>query len=97
MAYYIIGYRQLFGYSLWGVLWRQAFVFGFIFLVSGSLIYWFIDLSLLAEAGMSPEQIAAYRLFFFSLFIVLGVLILATGYIINLIATRKVRKELKRR
>ena len=46
---------------------------------------------------MSPEQIAAYRLFFFSLFIVLGVLILATGYIINLIATRKVRKELKRR
>lgn len=97
MAYYIIGYRQLFGYSLWGVLWRQAFVFGFIFLVSCSLIYWFIDLSLLEEAGMSPEQIAAYRLFFFSLFIVLGVLILAIGYVINLIATRKVRKELKRR
>ena len=97
MAYYIIGYRQLFGYSLWGVLWRQAFVFGFIFLVSGSLIYWFVDLSLLAEAGMPPEQIAAFRLSFFSLFVVLGVLILAIGYVINLIATRKVRKALKRR
>lgn len=97
IAYYIIGYRQLFGYSLWGVLWRQAFVFGFIFLVSSSLIYWFIDLSVFTEAGMPPEQMAAFRLSFFSLFIVLGVLILATGYIINLIATRKVRKELKRR
>ena len=97
MAYYIIGYRQLFGYSLWGVLWRQAFVFGFIFLVSGSLFYWFVDLSLLAEAGMPPEQIAAFRLSFFSLFVVLGVLILAIGYVINLIATRKVRKALKRR
>ena len=97
MAYYIIGYRQLFGYSLWGVLWRQAFVFGFIFLVSGSLLYWFVDLSLLAEAGMPPEQIAAFRLSFFSLFVVLGVLILAIGYVINLIATRKVRKALKRR
>ena len=27
MAYYFVGYKQLFGYGIWGTLWRQALVF----------------------------------------------------------------------
>ena len=27
MGYYFIGYKQLFGYGIWGTLWRQALVF----------------------------------------------------------------------
>ena len=26
MAYYFVGYKQLFGYGLWGTLWRQVLV-----------------------------------------------------------------------
>ena len=26
MAYYFVGYKQLFGYGIWGTLWRQALV-----------------------------------------------------------------------
>ena len=27
LAYYFVGYKQLFGYGIWGTLWRQALVF----------------------------------------------------------------------
>ena len=30
VAYYIVGYKQLFGYSLWGTMWRLVFVFCFV-------------------------------------------------------------------
>ncbi len=34
VAYFIIGYKQLFGYSALGTLWRLAFVFGFVYCVA---------------------------------------------------------------
>ena len=43
IAYYIIGYKQLFGYRLWGTLWRLAFVFIFVYgcaLLLGHLIFY---------------------------------------------------------
>lgn len=96
MVYYIISYRQLFGYSLWGVLWRQAIVAGFIWGVSTSLLMLFLDMSAIGSAGLKPEQKTVMKYFFSALYLIFAVLVLATGYIINLIATRKVRKELKR-
>lgn len=35
MAYYFVGYKQLFGYGLWGTLWRQT-------LVSISVVFFFM-------------------------------------------------------
>lgn len=96
MVYYIIGYSQLFGYSLWGVLWRQAFVAGFIWGFSTSLVMLFLDINAIGGPGLKPEQGTAIKYFFSFLCLIFAVMVLATGYIINLIATRKARKELKR-
>ena len=96
MVYYIIGYRQLFGYSLWGVLWRQVFVFGFLWGIASSLAVWTFDLSFVSGPDFSPEQETSIKCLWSSLYFIFAVLVLATGYVINLIVTRKVRKELKR-
>lgn len=98
MVYYIISYKQLFGYGLWGTLWRQAFVFGFVLcsaIVLASLIF---DLNV-PDGGsipMSPDQVLTLKVIFVSVYGVLGILIMVTGYIINLIASRKTRKQLAR-
>jgi hypothetical protein len=42
VAYFIIGYKQLFGYSLWGTIWRLAFVIIFVYccaLLLGHLVF----------------------------------------------------------
>ena len=39
VAYFIIGYKQLFGYSALGTLWRLAFVFGFVYCVAFGFLF----------------------------------------------------------
>ncbi len=86
----------MFGYGLWGTLWRQAFVFGFVLcsaIVLASLVF---DLNV-PDGGsipMSPDQVVTLKVIFVSVYGVLGILIMVTGYIINLIASRKTRKQL---
>ena len=96
MFYYIISYRQLFGYSLWGVFWRQAFVFGFIWGIVASIMILALDISVIIGDGLTPGQEAGFKCFWISTYIIFGLLVLATGYIINHIVTRKARKELMR-
>lgn len=96
MVYYVIGFRQLFGYSLWSVFWRHTFVFAFIWGIAASIAVWVLDISVLTGGGMTPGQVVGIKCLWSSSYIIFTLLVMATGYIINLIATRKVRKELKR-
>jgi hypothetical protein len=95
MLYYIVGYMQLFGYNLWGTLWRQAFVFGFVFCTAVTLATWAFDLNPAANAGIpTPSgQMLSIKSILITFYSVASIIILAIGYIINRIATRKIRKE----
>ena len=90
--YYIIGYRQLFGYGLWGTTWRLLFVFGFVYCVALLLTH------LVFYFGLTRDvQVAGYTLpakfFMPGFYIFLGVLFMVVGYFINRITTRKTRPQ----
>lgn len=92
MAYYVIGYKQLFGYSLWGTLWRQGFVlFCGIFTLLLVMVFAFPDLFIPAN---DKHRIFSYILGLIA-FTILPLIVLGIGHVVNLIATRKARKELK--
>ena len=91
-VYYIIGYMQLFGYGLWGTVWRLLFVFGFVYCVALLLTH------LVFYFGLTRDvQVAGYTLpakfFMPGFYTFFGVLIMATGYLINRIASRKARQQ----
>lgn len=94
-VYYVIGYKQLFGYNLWGTLWRQGFVLlcgvSTLFLV---VIVAFPEFRAIIKAADSPNRPNGYIIGVISLTIV-PLIILGIGHVINLIATRKARKLLK--
>ena len=91
MIYYIIGYRQLFGYGIWGTLWRQGFVF-----ISATLFGWVLILIAFNSGFMESipkEVIDAHGplkvyLIFLGLSFSMAVMVLTTGFVINYIATR---------
>ena len=87
MIYYIIGYKQLFGYNLWGTLWRQAFIFGFI------LCFGIVLAVLIFGLNLPSDQMIPIKRVLLTSYSILGIMILATGYIVNLIVTRKARKQ----
>lgn len=97
MFYYIVGYMQLFGYGFWGTFWREAFIMLTIVFLEYILIFTIfdIDISSFIHAQITPEQkkIMKYAYLVFCLFSV--VVIMVAGHVINLIATRKERRELK--
>ena len=43
--YYVIAYKQLFGYGIWGTLWRVLIVFGFIIFVTDAFnfVVFYVD------------------------------------------------------
>ena len=95
VAYFIVGYKQLFGYGLWGTLWRLAFVFGFVYCAVLLLSH------LVFISGQAPDiQVAGhsfpaknFKTCFYTFF---GVLIMSTGYLINRIAARQTRPQQQR-
>ena len=92
VAYFIIGYKQLFGYSLWGTVWRLAFVFSFVYCVALLLAHLAFYLGLTRDIHIAEYTLPA-KIFMPSFYVFFGVLILLTGYLINRIATRKVRRQ----
>ncbi len=95
VAYFIIGYKQLFGYNLWGTLWRLAFVFGFVYSVAlllGHLVFFTEPTPDIQVAGLSFPA----KNFMIGFYVLSGTLILGTGYLINRIATRKARRQQQR-
>ncbi len=93
MIYYIIAYKELFGYSLWGTVWRQAFVYlAVIVFASMSMLVSSPDLAslLLEKTRLTIVQI---RLFFIGVPLALAISIMATGWLVNRIATRWTRDD----
>ena len=90
--YYIIGYRQLFGYGLWGTVWRLLFVFCFVYCVALLLAHLAFYLGLTRDIHLAEYTLPA-KIFMPSFYVFFGVLILLTGYLINRIATRKTRLQ----
>lgn len=86
MAYYFIAYKQLFGYGIWGTLWRLAIVVGtIIYFVTLLIILLFVDESPEINKYYYAGQNAGYSF-----------VILAVGWVINFIVTRKIRKKSKK-
>ena len=96
MFYYIVGYMQLFGYGFWGTLWREAFVLLPIVLIEFGLIFAFFGVDALAPPNkqLSADEILQMRIIAVGGMLLLAVAILAVGWVINLIATRKARRNL---
>ena len=90
--YYIIGYRQLFGYGLWGTVWRLLFVFGFVYCVALLLAHLAFYLGLTRDIHLAEYTLPA-KIFMPSFYVFFGVLILGMGYLINRIATRRSRPQ----
>ena len=78
-VYYIIGYMQLFGYGIWGTIWRQGFV-----LLCG-LLSEFIFLYFVVPNDMNSnmKSLPPYTPY---LFLLATLVILAIGHVTNLIA-----------
>ena len=83
LVYYTIAYKQLFGYSTWGTLWRTVIVFGVAVYMINALAILFFEV----EGGKVSKYIAVRYSAFCAL------IILAVGWVINLIATRITRKK----
>lgn len=96
MFYYIVGYMQLFGYRFWGTLWREAFVLLPIVLIEYGLIFAFFGIDALAPLNkqISADEMLQMKIMSIGGLLLLAVMILAVGWVINLIATRKARKSL---
>lgn len=90
IIYYIIAYKQLFGYGIWGTLWRVLVVVGSTNGIFLSLLELFNFYSLNQEiAQESPVVNNAL------IYLSYGLTLLAIGWVINLIATKLTRKEFK--
>ncbi len=90
-AYYIIGYKQLFGYGVWGTVWRLLFVFGFVYCVAPLLAHLAFYLGLARDVQVADFTLPA-KSFMVGFYIFFGVLIIVVGYLINRIATNKSRR-----
>ena len=95
-AYYIIGYKQLFGYSLWSTLWRLVFVFGFVYCFSLLLAHVVFYSGPAPDIQVAQGYVFPAKSFMTCLYIFFGVLIMVTGYLINRLATRKARQQQQR-
>lgn len=96
MFYYIVGYMQLFGYGFWGTLWREAFVLLPIVLIEFGLIFAFFGIDVLVPPNKQPsaDEMLQMKIMSIGGLLLLAVMIMAVGWVINLIATRKARKSL---
>ena len=90
VLYYVIAYKQLFGYGVWGTLWRVLLVIGVACYMVSSLMIVLLDFDFeaLGYSGLNKYSMALQSVCF-------ALLLLAIGWLINLIATRKARREIK--
>ena len=96
MFYYIVGYMQLFGYGFWGTFWREAFVLLPVVLIEFGLIFAFFGIDALAPLNkqLSADEMLQMKIIAIGGLLLMAVMIMAVGWVINLIATRKARRSL---
>lgn len=94
-VYYVIVYKHLFGYNLWGILWRQGFVLLCVVLTMG-LVTTVAFPSLLKQSITADMQDKQFYLIiaYIIILIILPVITLGIGHVVNLLATRKARRSL---
>ena len=88
IIYFLISFKQLFGYNIWGTLWRLMFVIGFGTYMISSLVAIPFDLDL--EDSPFSEEYGKYYFVGYSAFI--AFLILGVGWAINMIVRRTRRR-----
>lgn len=94
VLYYFIAYKQIFGYGIWGTLWRVLIVIVVVLVVLEGLMRLLFEVD---YSQLDPNQIDAMsnRYKDASLLLVQGLVLLGIGWIINLIATRFTQNKLK--
>ena len=95
--YYIVTYIQLFGYGFWGTLWREIFImFAVLYIQYAFIIAIFgFDTSLLGSFQVAAEDKEIYRFIIVALLVIAAAITMALGHVINLLATRKSRMQLR--
>ena len=89
ILYYVITYKQVFGYGIWGTLWRVLIVFGVIVYAIESLM------SLLFGVLPSPSEqsvLGSNKYLFASIQLGYGLVLLALGWLIDLVARKTSHK-----
>lgn len=97
-VYYIIVYMYLFGYGLWGTLWRCGFVYITVLLLAGAGLLFAFDIdvnALFRGAEISETQKTYFRYGYSAACLLWAVMFFSIGLVINYLVTRKARKELK--
>ena len=100
VVYYFIIYKYLFGYGIWGTLWRSGFVMATILclMMSALFLAFNIDMnSVFKNSKMTEAQSTAARYSTVANLLVTAIITLTVGFAINYIFTRKSRRELKQK
>lgn len=90
-CYYVITYKQLFGYGIWGTLWRVFFVFGFIVLSMDVVLFLLFDID---SSQIDPNQSlpGSNRYIRAGIFTAYSLLLLGVGWALSLISRKKSKK-----
>ena len=100
-TYYLIVYQHLFGYGLWGTLWRCGFVLIFAALMETTIMIAFSDYNMEAMAefsksmGQTKEIVLPSKIDIIIMYSIAAVFLFGIGFLINLVATRKARRAIK--
>ena len=99
-VYYIIVYKYLFGYSLWGTLWRSGFVLTTVLFLLTAAIFLASNINQAImedqfKKHVTQEQILQAKLYSAGGILAFTTMVMAVGYVINMIVTRKFRKQIK--
>jgi hypothetical protein len=97
-VYYIIVYKYLFGYGLWGTLWRSGFILLTIIYLMSSVVYLLFDIdmtAIFAKEPMTETQSTYFRYGVSAAVLLLALIVFAIGFGINYMVTGKARKQIK--
>ena len=99
-VYYIIVYKYLFGYSLWSTLWRSGFVLTTVLFLLTAAIFLASNINQAImedqfKKQVTQEQILQAKLYSAGGILAFTTMVMAVGYVINMIVTRKFRKQIK--
>ena len=87
VLYYFVAYRQLFGYGVWGTIWRQLFMWiSFLSLMMGAL--YLTGGIVIENTGLNTMQYAGYKTGWAMLFFFMSIVSLGIGCVLNKKSTR---------
>lgn len=94
-VYYVIVYKHLFGYNLWGTLWRQGFVLLCSIFTQGVVAIVAFPSVLKQSITADTQDEQYYLVIAYIILIMLPLIVLAIGHVVNLFATKKYRQKFK--